>query len=329
MDKLVGDDGSLRYGLYDDPVENVNFQDYPLQTPMGTKVPKALKRFMPNQFHFFGMVGQEVMVGMAVVDLKYLTNGFLYVYDRTTRRLTEASRISLPSSWTFIKPTPGRPESVFSSKKLTIQILHDRIKAYAKGIQVELVLEAAPSPLRLCSKAGCRGWVYTQKTAPIEVSGQVRVSERVFEIGSPACMALMDWTAGYMRRHTFWNWAATAFTLKDGRSFGLNLSCGVNETSFTENAFWVEGLRTKVDTVHFDFKPKNLYEPWHITSFDQKVDLDFYPEAHRGESVNALFVKSKFNQLVGTFSGRLRTDKGEQITLEACPGWAEDHYAKW
>jgi hypothetical protein len=139
----------------------------------------------------------------------------------------------------------------------------------------------------------------------------------------------MDWTAGFMRRHTFWNWAATAFTLPDGRSFGLNLSCGVNETGFTENAFWLDGILTKVDTVHFDFKSRNLYEPWHIVSYDQKVDLIFYPKAHRGESVNALFVKSKFSQLMGTFSGALRTGGGETIVLEACPGWAEDHYAKW
>jgi len=54
MDKLVDTQGYLRHGLYDDPVENVNFQDYPLETPMGFKVPKGLKGFMANQFHFLG-----------------------------------------------------------------------------------------------------------------------------------------------------------------------------------------------------------------------------------------------------------------------------------
>lgn len=329
MDKLVDAQGYLRYGLYDEPVENVNFQDYPLETPMGFKVPKGLKGFMANQFHFFGVLGQDIMVGMAVVDLKYLTNGFLYVYDRKTRKLAEARKISLPSSKVFIKTTPATPESVFSSRRLKIEILHDKVKASAGDVRVDVTMRPSASPLRLCSRAGYRGWVYTEKTVPIDLSGQVCYGGRTVEVGSPGYRGLMDWTAGYMRRHTFWNWAAAASTLPDGRSFGLNLSCGVNETSFTENAFWVDGVRTKVDTVNFVFQSRNLYEPWHVASYDQNVDLAFYPEAHREESVNALLVKSKFKQFMGTFVGRLRTDSGETIKIEACPGWAEDHYAKW
>lgn len=34
---------------------------------------------------------------------------------------------------------------------------------------------------------------------------------------------------------------------------GLNLSCGVNETSFTENCYWLDGELLKVDSVRFDF----------------------------------------------------------------------------
>jgi len=229
----------------------------------------------------------------------------------------------------FIKTTPATPESVFSSRRLKIEILHDKVKASAGDVRVDVTLRPSASPLRLCSRAGYRGWVYTEKTVPIDLSGQVCYGGRTVEVGSPAYRGLMDWTAGYMRRHTFWNWAAAASTLPDGRSFGLNLSCGVNETSFTENAFWVDGVRTKVDTVNFVFQSRNLYEPWHVASYDQNVDLAFYPEAHREESVNALLVKSKFKQFMGTFVGRLRTDSGETIKIEACPGWAEDHYAKW
>ena len=65
---------------------------------------------------------------------------------------------------------------------------------------------------------------------------------------SPDYQALIDWTAGYMRRHTYWNWTATACRLPDGRILGLNLSCGVNETSFTESYFLLDGQMTKVDS---------------------------------------------------------------------------------
>lgn len=113
-----------------------------------------------------------------------------------------------------------------------------------------------------------------------------------------------------MRRQTCWNWAATASSLDDGRSLGLNLSCGVNETSFTENAFWVGGIMTKVDLVDFDYDPDDLSAPWHIRSGDRKVDLVFYPEAQREEKINAFFLASRFTQMLGIFEGTLKTDEG-------------------
>ncbi len=109
----------------------------------------------------------------------------------------------------------------------------------------------------------------------------------------------------------------------------MNLSCGVNETSFTENAFWLDGVMTKVDTVDFIFDRGDLYNPWHVVSFDGKVDLTFMPERSRGEKINAGFIASRFMQLVGIFEGTLRTDSGETIQIKGCPGFTEDHYAKW
>ena len=329
MDTLIDTRGRIRYGLYDEPVECINYLDYPLQTPMGFPVPKLLRRVMANQFHFAGIIGPEIMVGMAVVDLKYATNGFLYVYDRSTHELIEAKKLSLSGPNISIRPTPARPESMFRTPNFAIEILHGSFKASAGDIEIDVAYQTAIEPLRLCTRAGYRGWVYMEKTTPLDLSGRVSYRGRTIDVSSPAYRGLMDWTTGYMRRDTYWNWAATATTLPDGRSLGLNLSCGVNETSFTENAFWIDGALTKVDMSDFVFNSRNLYEPWRITSADGKVDLSFYPETHRGESVNALFIKSKFTQLMGVFSGRLRSASGETIEIKAIPGWAEDHYAKW
>jgi hypothetical protein len=330
MGNLIAAKGQIIYGLYDEPVDCVNYLDYPLETTMGMRVPGFLKRYLANQFHFAGIIGPEIMMGMAVVDLKYLANGFLYVYDRQTRELIEAKKLSLPHANIYIEPYPQRPNSVFLSDDLNIEIRAGKIHAVAQEIQIDVTMNIRDiKPLRLCTRAGYRGWVYMQKTTPIPISGQVRYKGKTIDVASPAYRALMDWTTGYMRRDTYWNWAATATTLADGKAFGLNLSCGVNETSFTENAFWIGEDMTKVDTVHFAFNNHNLYENWHITSFDKKVDLVFYPEAHRGELVNACFIKSRFTQLMGTFEGRLKTDQGSIVEISACPGWAEDHYAKW
>ncbi|HPC46840.1 MAG TPA: DUF2804 domain-containing protein, partial [Deltaproteobacteria bacterium] len=161
------------------------------------------------------------------------------------------------------------------------------------------------------------------------LEGTVSVGGVSHNMASPSCLALVDWTCGYMRRETCWNWASTASQLPDGRLLGFNLSCGVNETSFTENAFWIDGTMTKVDTVNFIYEPDDLTKPWRVVSSDGRVDLSFRPETHRGEKISAFLIASRFTQLVGTFDGTLRTSDGTTVTVTGCPGFAEDHYARW
>jgi len=129
------------------------------------------------------------------------------------------------SSKIFISPTPEEVSCGFTFGNMSIAMKNGKISAKAKNIAIDLKFDASgTAPLRICTKAGYKGWVYTQKTSPIKVTGTVDYKDRHIDISSPAYMGLMDWTAGYMRRETFWNWAATATTLPDGRSFGLNLS---------------------------------------------------------------------------------------------------------
>jgi len=330
MENLVNEKGQIRWGVYDEPVNCVNYQDYRLETPMGLKVPALFRKARANQFHFMGVVGPDLMVGIGVVDLKYLSNGFFYVYEKYTGKITESTKLVPLGKCVLIDPYPEKPKSVFSGSGLSIDITADSLKASGRGIALDITLDSnATKPLRICTRAGYRGWVYTQKISPLSINGCITTPGGTKDLSSPAYWALSDWTCGFMRRETCWNWASTAFTLGDGRSLGMNLSCGVNETSFTENAFWIDGDMTKVDTVDFRFENNNLFLPWHIKSADGKVDLMFNPEASRKENVNAMVIKSKFTQLFGNFAGKLITDSGEVIDVNACPGFAEDHFARW
>jgi hypothetical protein len=33
--------------------------------------------------------------------------------------------------------------------------------------------------------------------------------------------------------------------------------------------------------------------------------------------------------MMGVFNGTLMTDDNTAVKIKNCPGWAEDHYAKW
>ncbi len=330
MTKLVKDNGKIDFGIYSEPVDEINYRDYSLKSAMGASVNNILKKILPNQFVFFGVMGPDIMLGTAVVDLKYLANGFFYVFDRKNNKMYESKSLYPSTSNVYIKPYPDNLDAQINAGGVSVAMKGDIIKAKGDLVSLDVKLDLADTaPLRLCTRSGYRGWIYTQKTSPINISGEVEINGKAIDISSPSHMGLIDWTCGYMRRETCWNWAASAASLPDGRSFGLNLSCGINETSFTENAFWVDGRMTKVDTVDFIFDEEDFYKKWIIRSYDKKVDIEFTAENHREENVNAMAVVSRFTQVMGTFSGIITDENNEKIELNSVPGWTEDHFARW
>lgn len=132
-----------------------------------------------------------------------------------------------------------------------------------------------------------------------------------------------------MRSQTFWNWGSILGRLEDGRRIGLNIAAGTNETGFTENVFWLDGVQHKIDMIDFNFDRSNILLLWKMRSFDNKLHLEFRPEGIREEKINALLLASNFKQLFGRYYGELITKDGEKIQLNGQLGFAEDHYAKW
>ncbi len=330
MQDLVSRQGCVKYGLFEEPVYSISFQDYDYRTPMGYRLPRALRKFKAKRFQFFGICGPKLMLGMAVVDLGYLCSAFMYVYDKRTGKMRQGQGTTPNRNRAAVEPSPEFPRSWLQGRELSLEMKGERIWARSREAELHASLRAAHhSPIRLCTRAGYTGWSYTQKTMPIHLSAELLLGGQRVTLESPEHMGVMDWSGGYMRRHTFWNWASSSCRLPDGRDMGLNLSCGTNETSFTENAFWIDGNREKVDTVHFQYQARKPLLPWRIVSCDGKVDLLFYPEKSKEEKRNALVLATRFTQLMGSFQGVLITGKGERIEVKDCWGWTEDHYAKW
>ncbi|MCR1764923.1 Protein of uncharacterised function (DUF2804) [Klebsiella pneumoniae] len=131
-----------------------------------------------------------------------------------------------------------------------------------------------------------------------------------------------------MRPETFWNWACLSGEA-DGLRVGLNLSCGVNETSFTENCYWLDGELLKVDSVRFDFDRDQPLRPWTIRSYDGQVELRFEAHGMHQERLNLGLLASNFKQIFGCFSGVLRPRGRAEVRIERLWGFVEDQYAKW
>lgn len=330
MKNLVQKNGLIKYGIYNEPIDCINYKDFKLKMPSGLPAPGFLKKLKFNMFNFIGITGPDIMAGLAVVDLKYVTNGFFYVYDMKNKKLIETHKTAIPNNSIFIDPHPNNVNSSFKSKHLKIKITNEKVFAAGKHIMIDATLEnKEQNPLRLCTRSGYWGWTYTQKASPLKISGHIKINGTTIPVSSPTHYAISDWSAGFMRRNTFWNWAAIASPLRDGRALGLNLSFGTNETGFNENAFWIDDKMIKTGPVNFEFRDNNPKNTWHIESGDGKINLNFHPENYRKENIYAVAVISKFTQLMGTFNGELKTDDNEILSVKDCPGWAEDHYARW
>jgi len=338
LSALVKSNGLPQFGIFPAPVRRINYLDYDYRTPMGRRVGTLGKRARFRQFQYFGGMSSELMFGCAIADMRFVALAFLYVYQPSTRSIRRYSfRVPLARGVTSsLSPVSGTTS--FRARGVSIEMTATDAPATKRlvarvdaGLEIDAVFsedEPAFQPMALCTQAGISGWVYAQKAAGVPLAGQVRCDFGEYDLTAIDAHAHHDYSAGYMRRETFWRWACFSGRAETGERIGLNLSCGVNETSVTENCCWVDGVLGKVDLTTFDFDRDDPTAPWSIRSFDGAVDLRFHPEECHAERTNALVLATNFRHFLGHFEGTIR-HQGRTLAVRDVYGLTEDHYAKW
>lgn len=335
-DRLIAPDGEVRFGIFPTPIESINFRDYRLLSPLGRPASWWRRRFGFNQFTFLGALSEELVLGCALADIKYAGTAFVYLYRPATGVVLERSiQIPLARGVRFDqRPEDGCASYVGSGVSIEMSATPGARRLHAELPELSIdahfdELHPLHQPLRICTRSGAAGWTFARKTAGMKVSGAVRWGAERFDLAALDALGHCDWTAGFMERETFWNWGCLAGRARDGRVVGLNVCCGVNDTGFTENCFWIDGVLHKIDTVNFDYDRHDLMKPWRLRSADGRLALEVEPQARHSENINAWLVASNFNQLIGRYRGQLRTGGDETVELDGVLGYAESHYAKW
>ena len=221
MEKLINGKGQIVPGVLDEPVKEINYLDYDLRTVMDRPRSRLARRWRFNQFQFVSAMGPGWVFGLAVVDLKLLGSGFFYLYDFETGQMMEQSFLQPLARQTRIEPLPEEGVATFSKGEVDVRIAPTAdgrtIAVSAPGdIRIELTLKEDRDPLRLVCPAGYNGWVFTRKSAGLPVEGEVRWDHRIWRCDEET-RGTIDWSCGFMRRETAWNWACLAGQLPDGR----------------------------------------------------------------------------------------------------------------
>lgn len=333
--QLIDPRGDVRLGRFDEAVEVVNHADYDLWTAMDRPAGWLARRLRFNQFEFIGLLADDLVIGAAISDIGYVGVAFAYAHQPSTgRSVVVGQKLPLGLGAKMVQ-TPESGISEFAGLGLRVEMSAlgnaRSLRVRSRRLRVDATLsEGQRPPLRVCTRAGENGWTFTRKASGHTVTGSATIDGSAVDLAAAGLLGLHDWSAGFMRRETFWNWAALATVTQRGQRVGLNLSCGVNETSFSENAAWVDDVCHPLPQVRFQYDRRALEAPWQVTDGEGRVSLSFVPAltAHH-ESINAVIVASNFRQLFGHYTGRIELPSGEVIALERAPGFAERHFARW
>jgi len=288
-------------------------------------------RLRKKSWRFVGVFRDDLVLAAAVADVGYLGLAFAYVAEgpRLVERAWKAPgavgvRVG-PSDGASVALAPGRLVALSPTRAGGLTVSID-----VPEIHAALDIEGDALPLTVVSDVSQGGGLpgVTVKSAGLVARGTVTVEGRSYTLDD--ARACVDWTEAVFPRRTVWCWATGAGLLAGGRPIGFNLARGVHDDArgrFSENALWLDGVPSALPGVVFSHAP--LPTPWSIHSEDGAVDLVFEPRGERHEDVNLFVVSSRFRQLFGTFSGRLRDARGREVRLEGVPGVAEDHEAVW
>jgi hypothetical protein len=332
---LIGIDGRPCFGIYNGPLTRLNIDDF---RPYGVKdstsfAKKRILKYRIKRWEYLGICNNDIIFGIAIVRLGYICNLFAYLFDRRSVRINEYDILTPGGGAAIFEGTSLTGEITFRSGKTAVRMMSDPETITVEGsikeeLSVSLSFHKYWEPLVCLTRVGLKGFNYTHKEAGIPVQGTIRHKGMTWNIRKEQSFGVRDYTLGYLSRQTFWNWASGGGMDQAGNRIGFNFVQGVNETGFTENAFWVNGHVVKTDVMDFRYDDLDLLKPWHIESNDGRVRLRFLPEGRRSANIQAGLIVSKFHQPFGRFEGTLR-DRDHVCKLQNVSGFTEEHYAKW
>lgn len=337
---LINTQGKPYLGHFAQPVNEVNVQDADYRTVMNKRAGRWKKHFNFKRFQYFGGISDDLIFGCALADVRYVGAVFVYVYRISDKKML---------TWQFKTPfalgldMTNRPDngvSTFKQGRKQIKMSYalnsagERRKSleidFGQALQIsaQMFEPTDYDTLALCTPTAVNGWIYAQKTAALAVTGSVACEMGQFNLAQQNCFGHHDFSAGFMRRETFWNWACFSGQQGEDR-LGLNVSWGVNETGYSENCFWVGNQVHKLPQVQFRFDRDDDHSNWRVSSENGQIDLAFTPEGMHKEYLNAGLMATNFKQIFGRFKGHLIDEHGTRYEVENLYGFVEDQYSKW
>jgi hypothetical protein len=310
-------------------------RDTSLKRLTGERGREGIRRLVSEKrWHYAGAATERLFVGGAIVQLGYLANAFMYVFDRPARKMLVERSFLLP-------PQLVQIDDFAADARASMRWLRSRMLIAASAaeghffaelsgevlVDLKLHTDKAPMPLTAVCPVVGGSVTMTQKTACVPAEGEVRIGGVTQRM--EGALAALDFSHGLFARETRWRWASANGRLPDGRAIGLNLVEGHNDGEITENAMWIGEELSQPGHAKFELDESEPLRPWRVTTDDGRVDLRFTPEGARREDIDLKIIASQYVQPFGNFEGTIRDATGQEIRIAELPGVVERHRARW
>lgn len=294
-----------------------------------------------KKWNYWYTANEDCLFSATISNIDYAGMVFIYFLDFKTKKFIEKT-ITTPLGRGCRMPDNVNETVVFKNSELELSLLHENsgthILASCKdfgGYPLSADIIVSPpegnETLNVIIPWNKRTFQFTSKQEGLPSVGTLNAGDLHYEFESGKAFSCLDFGRGIWPYNIAWNWA-TASGMENERRLGLNLGAKWTDgTGLTENGVFVDGRLTKIsEDLAFDYDEQNYMKNWAIKSkVSDSIDLSFTPFYERIAKSNFLVIKSEVHQMVGYFSGHIKTESGETVAIEQLLGCAEAHVAKW
>jgi hypothetical protein len=299
-------------------------------------------RFGDNKrWDYWAVLAGDLIVSLVYADLDRFGLADVYWADIATGE-TGGRGIVAPAGMLGLPERPGTAPLVVDHDGFMLRIDDDATGTHisarwnerdGRDARLDVTVSLPPSheSLNVVIPWSDELFNYTSKHQARPATGELVVGDRREAIGRDGdAWGVLDVGRGRWPHEITWNWGGGAGRCGDhvvGLQFGAKWTSG---TGFTENGIIVDGRLSKLgNELDWQYDWDAPMQPWRVRDPGGQLDVVLTPRFDKHSKTAGRKRGSETHQVFGTWSGRVRTDDGLELTFDGLQGFAEEARQDW
>jgi hypothetical protein len=301
-------------------------------------------RWRIKEWDYYCAISEKYAFSFTVADLGYMALITASLLDFQSQEETKCAKMKFFTFGKLNLPSSAdKGDVIYRDKGRIFKFLHTEnsriievnIKDFTdeENLSAKLILSKHLEGDRMLIatpfKENQTRFYYNQKLNCLNVSGEVKIGDKIYSFSPEKDLAVLDWGRGVWTYKNTWYWGSLSCFV-DGIRVGYNIGYGFGDTSMaSENMIFYDGKAHKLNNVRFEIDENDFLKPWRFISDDGRMDLTMSPVLDRKDDTNLLIIKNIGHQVFGKINGHLILDDGKKILIQDKIGFAEkitNHY---